>query len=465
MGGDEAGGLVAEERGGALTPEAWQLAFRRGLGRALQRVDEVDPEVVRPVLLDACLNDRAYDAQIEGVRARWMAGFLRRSAVGQSLVPELVARLGDPTETSWDAEQRLEVLAHLVKAGHTELADVLRAAFPMLFCRRPWDTSPTALLLIDGADALLPFARLVGEWLESEPDACEDEGRFRDFQELLGAEAVPSTLIQAATTDARIGAVVRALEASRGRPRGAPLPPVPVDARELETTLQGGKEPWRLVYVGRRLDQLQMHDLIARIPIENDPVVLQRLLKLCCGHWSSFGRKKPQWKPLDMPQAIRELAHDGRDEIRAAAMEVLEFADDPLCAELAREVLREGPSRARVAALGLLGRHCAPDDVPRVLVTLRELPADAMDFDELHGDVIMPLRRMTEGSAGPSLAEALVWAYEHAPCGCCRRFAVERLRGWSALTEARRDECRDDSCDGVRAAAGWWLRGFGGLRS
>lgn len=455
MGGDEAGGLVAEEGGGALTPEAWQLAFRRGLGRALQRVNEIDPEVVRPVLLDGCLNDRAYDAQIEGVRARWMAEFLRRSALGPGLVPDIVARLGDPTESHWDAELRLEVLAHLVKAGHGELAEVLRATFPMLFRRQPHHTSPAALLLIDGVDALLPFARLEGEWLESDPEAWVDHGCFAEFRDVLSEEVLCATLSQAATTDGRIAAVVRALDESRSRPPGEPTPPRPVTARELEAALRGGKEPWRLIYVGRRLDDVQMHDIIARILIEGDPVVLQRLLMLCRGHWSSFGRRKPQWKPLDMPQSIRELAHDGRDEVRVVAMEVLESADDPLCAELAREVLREGPSRARVAALGLLGRHCAPDDVPRVLDTLRELPADAMGFDELHSDVIMPLRRMTEGSAGLSLAEALAWAYEHAPCGCCRRFAVERLSTWSALTEARRAECLDDSCDDVRAAAGW----------
>lgn len=446
---------MAAEGGGRLNAEAWKLAFRRGLGRALQRVNEVDPAVVRPVLLDACLNDRAFDAQIEGVRARWMAEFLRRSALGPGLVPDIVAHLGDPTETSWDADLRLEVLARLVKAGHGELADVLRAAFPMLFRRFPHGTAPTALLLIDGVDALLPFARQYGEWLESDPEAWVDQGCFVEFRDVLSEEAIHATLCRAATTDGRIAAVVRALDESRSWRPGEPPPPRPVTARELEAAVRVDKEAWRLISVGRRLDDVQMRDLIARIASEDDPVVLQRLLTLCRGHWTPFSRSKSRRASLDMPQVIRDLARHGDGDVRIAAMEVLEFADDPSRAGLARDALRAGPLQVRVAALGLLGRHCLPDDVPSILGILGDLPLDGMAFDAVHYGVIRPLRAMLDGQAGASLAEALAWGYETSPCGCCRATFVGHLRQWSALDGNRRAECHDDSCDDVREAAGW----------
>ena len=454
MGGDEAGGVVAEEGGGALTPEAWQLAFRRGLGRALERVNEVEPDVVRPVLLDACLNDRAFEAQIEGLRARWMAEFIQRSSLGRELVTAVLDRVEEPTEVDWDAESRLEVLARLAQAGRPELRELVRQAYAKLYRRHPRGLAPTALLLIDGREALLPFARLVGERLLTDPDDCEDERTWHEFDDYVGEGGLREALLSSAGMDVLVARVLQSFDETRAA-SASRVPPVPqpVTEADLEAML-AGSETSQLISAGRRLSDLQVRDVFSRLESERDEQLLVRLLILCQGHYFRFDRTRGR-VCLPLPERVRELAREGTQTVQEAALDIIERVQDPAGASLAREALRLGPGRAPLAAFGLLGAHCETGDVPAVLTVLRGLPTDEMDPGDLQYGVVVPLFSMAESPAGPALAGVFEWVYEHAYCGCCRAGAVDRLRKWGALDANRRAECRDDSSDDVRESAGW----------
>ncbi len=96
-------------------------ALHRGLGRALQRLERqpVDDQT-RALVLDACLNDRAYDSQIEGSRAEYLLEAAQLAGLISGLTSQLTEALqnvDEEAEDHWSLQQRVDLLVSFVHRG------------------------------------------------------------------------------------------------------------------------------------------------------------------------------------------------------------------------------------------------------------------------------------------------------------------------------------------------------------
>ena len=424
--------------------ETWELAHRKGLGRALQHVGDVSPITLRPVLLHACLHNLAYDRQLEN-RARWMSELVLRSGDRDWYVPGLLEGVEALTD-DYDVDQALLTLAFLVKAGNEGLRAPVRAAFDSQQAagRIELGTGRAALILMDGADALLPIARVAGKRLLADPDAWEDPYFFVPFDDVLDEPQVRERLGVAARDDARIAELLRRIDETERRRRAHRGPDAPtraeIEALVADTSRQDDLRLVPLHAKGRLLRDEDADWFLRRLDVETDDARLERLL------WLLKAPPKPR-----SSGRVLELARSADHRVQRAALTLLARSRDPSGPGLARELLRRDASVALRGALFEIGRGCTEADVPLILWTLDSLSSVLTKPDSVQL-VVNALLEVREAAVGPAAAEVLVWVYENGYCGHCRAEVVADLVGKAALDDVRREECRFDASDDVRAA-------------
>jgi hypothetical protein len=102
----------------------FRAALRRGLGRALQHVLQHGLGELFPVYLEACLENIAFDPQLEN-RGKWLASFVTdrdsETKLLSALVPRLANRIGeseDLRDACWNRSQQRKLAFALAQRGY-----------------------------------------------------------------------------------------------------------------------------------------------------------------------------------------------------------------------------------------------------------------------------------------------------------------------------------------------------------
>ncbi|ULH18083.1 hypothetical protein MF271_24305 (plasmid) [Deinococcus sp. KNUC1210] len=408
----------------------------------LQLNVSVDPEM-QALVLDACLNNHAYDPQVEGPRTE----YLLEAAVLAGLEPELVLHLlkalqqvNEEMEDHWSLQQRVDLLATLSRQGQQNAAEALRT----LYLERQNQAGTLLELLeeasleVDGAAGLLRVLRDQAHRSGEQPGVWDGE-LLRHAASTLTPEALSETLREAKSEPAvrvYLDALdAREAQASQERSNRQTSFSAPIDytaARQvLQDALDRNAFSAPLSFVSFRLTEEAQGKLAQDLEEETDPDTVRHLL-------SAFSRGA---FPFPGPPArLLALAHHPDDRVAERALMALQHVQHPDVRALAIELLgSSGP--LQLVAVQLLRLNFEAGD-ERLLRRVLEQP-DHGDDDLWHA-FCRQVWEVAERHPTPAMLDLLAETYPQQPCSHCRCEALELLAAHGAVpvwlqTEARLD--------------------------
>jgi len=416
--------------------DAYRDWLHKGLGRAVLATTPERAQALRPILLDACLHNRAYESRCERSRAPWMLSMLHRTEDLAHYARQLclgMKTVGDDD----DGAQLVHLAALLVLQGFDELAPLVREALAL----HPdsWWFGRKEQVLIDGLDGLVRVAEYVGARLLAGEQDSESEWLIDELSPTVGRDVVMERLETEAESSPAVAHYL--FETANGREReearkarhggGARW----ATLAEVEALLRADGKEWYLRRIGRRMPDELALEMSARLAAERDDDMLFRYLIL-------FGSRVIP----ECPERVWDLARGAAPRLQHAALDALELSTDPRRASLARELLAADPGVVVRGVLPLL-RAGTPEDAALVLDGLAAV--SVRDADDLHR-IQLYLGSLVNERSPVMTAELARWGYEHGPCGLCRVEFVRRLIELDALDPARREECARDVDEEVR---------------
>lgn len=403
--------------------------MEKGLGRAVGWADsrKLDPEI----LLQACIQDWRFDAQIEDQRGDWLWKLIFTADCKDRFQDPLLQTLPNST-ASGDQHQLCRLAFHYAKHGNDLFRTVLYDYVRNRTDFADENSGEGDLLNLDGAPAFDFIANLRGRFLESRNLWVGDEIFIETAMTQLGRETVLN--LMANSSDRETRRLFDGWHASSKRltqyredslkKREAEIQATPVQEviswpgysrgifffrswgrsapeESLKTafeTLLGEQNPNFLV---------QLFSIFYDRPI---PYFTPRLLELC-NHPDSMVEHRAF-------AALKKISHP---QVRAYALQQL-FGDSPnrYIASLFIENYRRGDEH-------LLLRHL-------------ELPDDLDDRHWMLNDLIKLLQKNPVADPFP----LGMIAYYHTPCGHCRQDAAKLLLGQSLAPPWLVQEVRSD---------------------
>jgi hypothetical protein len=438
-----------------LSPSEYAVALRQGRGTALMHVRAHGLDGIEELVLKACLEDQAYDAQCEGSRATWLYGMFKGAPQYDLFHRAIVAKLRDMSEEV-SAEQVCELACSMARDGDDEAGEALRAfvwgqdfrggdeVFEIFGCK--------AIASLDGMPAVVEIARRYGRILQDDPIS------FRDTLDELtdGADTYAlafAKLEQLAKTDSAIAAYVEGeqQEIDRRIRNDRQTPAELAARRELNSAEVLAKFPLAQVLAaaarhdrgrgpfmrfGLWSDYASLSVVLERLNVEPDVETCLRLL------WV-FHKAAPTY----IPDRLWDLAshHDAR--IRDAALTALAHADDPAVAAFGRQSLGRGTfSAGDAATIELFTKHYKVGDENLIMDALSSLSPNENEAHFIGTSILA----FCKHNNFPATADILNWVYSTNPCTICRGHAVELLIESKSLAADLAIECRFDASEEIQ---------------
>jgi hypothetical protein len=440
-----------------VSVEAFSQFLAKGLGRAHVILAAESSDSYGDALVEACLTDVAYDAQVEAPRAPYLHELVKLAELSERVAGSLVRSLDDGEADDHSIAQRWELAGLLARDGLPGVREKMYAGLRRLIDH--WDrasrnslppTEPARqLILLDGVPgALFAFGQL-GRLAVADADYWNDSGLLDEARSVAGAAKLDAILAEARPSDSQLDAYLRAVEAyeaanterragkaerrreqhvSLGRPTWAQ--PWNEAQQAIEHQVRGtGQSGINWSQWGIRASARELR-AAARSLIE----LPREDVELLRPYLSVFGRRT---FPLD-PQPIINLIDDPREKVAWFAANALARITHPAVRTLALRMAVEGPLQQR--SVDVLAANWQDGDEQVVERLLR----NNADADSLHA-LGTGLRALAEQHLSADLVPALLLGYERTPCSECRGRFVEALVRLDALPDQHRAECRWDA--------------------
>ena len=403
-------------------------ALRKGLGRALQwalngRLDD-EP------LLEACLRDQRFDAQVEDSRGDWLwriiQGLCARDRFGVPILHALY-ELSDER----NAKQLCELAQHYAGTGD----DNFRNRLYEIVEQKPFADSARLgeeeIIALDNERAFLFAAKVRGRAL-LDREWEWDDGSLIDLASERFGEGQVSSLLDASSDEAvrRFGEGRRRdaqkrseqLQQNSSREKMAATP-----VEEIIRAAGGESKCFWFRGWGKHADEVDLRTILQRLWAEKEPRVTANLLKVFSA------RALPEFDAR-----IIEMCRHGDEEVRRQAVRALEPNAHPLIREFALTELQRGLRDGYLVALFV--NNYRQGDEQRILKAM-ELPEDEGEQHWLLMDVIKVLEKNPEADC----SRLGVIAYALTPCEKCRYDAARLLHQRQLAPEWLKHECRHDS--------------------
>jgi hypothetical protein len=399
-----------------------------GLGRAVLHLRDNDARPFRDAILDACLHNKAHDAQIDGGRAEYMVDLINASGDAAFFENAVIQSIGEPPK-DWDTEQRFQIARLLAQSGNQLARQAMYSAFPTL--GKSSSDVASEFIELDGIDGLLFVAGEIGVQLAHDPDRWENGELLFNAAEICGKEAVESSLAVAAFSNAGIRTYLDATEASRNKNSSVSRPDVSVlSYGEVKERIASRNASGILAKWGRTASDadiaLAAHDLVQ----EMDPKRLIDCLRMF--------RQRPF--PLNVDLLLRLVVSQPDGPIPRHALSALANVEDEKVRSLAFSLVETGASN-RIYAVDLLIKNFREGD-HEIIAAWWNAETDP-DYLQSFGSSLVTFFAAHPGS--PIEIDLLRNLYERQPCAHCRSSVVERLLELRALTDDLRRECEYDS--------------------
>lgn len=422
-----------------MTPERFQDAMCKGLGRAVLWLKEHDAKPYYDAILHCCLRETAYDVECEGTHAVYVFGIVELTGDVPHFRGLILQALSDSRKDR-DTRHLFEMARLLAQRGDAEA----RRAMYEKFDRNDAEGSfagADEIIVLDRFDGLLRVADRIGAHILSDAAYRDWGGAVRVAEDELGDEETARTLRAATQTNERIRAYLDNIaqtqqEWQRKQSPSANLRRCPYDRLRAEIDECDGKvAPGLLFTWGRHASKEDVIAAASDLLAETRP---QRLL----AYLRVFMYRR---FPLD-PAKLLVLAQSDDAKVVHAAFWALRHVRDEAVRGLALE--RIGRRESLDKAVLLLANNYRHGDAACIEAALRH----DLTQEEIHG-VALHLCDVFEASGTQECVRLLEWSYEHTPCSMCRGSAFRRLLSNDLAPEWMVRECLYDCYDETRKLA------------
>lgn len=415
------------------SPAQQRDALQKGLGRAWhwaasQRLDE-------RLLLEACLRDQSFDAQVESSRGAWLWQMIQSLRATERLRVPILHALYDLSDEG-SADQLCQLAQAYAEAGD----EPFRSQLYEIVAQKPIADLPwlgeTEVLGLDGGQGFLFAARVRGQLLADRAWDWDDRNLIDLATERLGEGRVHGLL------EASVDAAVRRFRESWRQDRQTKAEArAPQSYRErmaaipVEAVLRAAGEA-RCVWLrgwGKHAADADVRAMLQHLRAAREPRLLANLLRVFAG------RALPEFDTR-----LLELCRHGDAEVRRGALQALEPNAHPLVREFALAELQQGVRDGSVVAL--FSHNYRLGDEHRILEAL-ELPDDECERHWLLMAVVEVLAKNPEADCSP----LGVLGYALTPCSTCRFRAARLLFNQQVAPEWLAAECQYDSGEDCRA--------------
>lgn len=426
-------------------------AIRQGRGSAMRHILSDGLDDVRSEVLQACLEEQAYDAQCEGQRAAWLYPMLKGSRHYSFFQREIIAALRVPS-AEYSSEQMCELLALMTRDGDQVAGAALRNFF--------WNQDDSAdapmcgshaIASLDGFPAVLEIARRSGRILQKYPHAWVDS-----LDTLVEEDALAAALTGLAAHATGDKAITAYLDNERKAIDECSLYQ---DETSVERFARQEKDDaaWLKEFsISHVLTAAAAHDRgrgkfirFGRLCTDDDRrVVATRLLtesniETCLRLLWVFYRAAMPFIPAPLWNFIEHA--DGN--VRWASLNALAQVVDPAIGEFARDYLRRLQfSIDDAPVIELFANNYQAGDAIRLMDFLGTLPPGEQ---EAHA-VGLSILHVCEHHNDAATAPLLEWLYHSNPCTICRRQAIELMIDAKTLSKAIAEESAFDASEATR---------------
>lgn len=410
-------------------------ALQKGLGRALQwalsgRLDE-------EALLEACLRDQRFDAQVEDPRGDWLWRMIRAVGATERFRVPILQALHDLPD-HWSVSQLCELAFRYAEVGdETFRARLYEIVEQTPFAACPW-LGEKEIVALDGEQGFLFAARVRGRRLTEQEWDWDDESLVDRAIECFGEEHV-GRLLDASTDEAvcRFRECWRQkVERRNSRSYNEQMHHERMAAISVDDILQaaaGDSECYWFRGWGLHADEAALQAVLQRLWVETEPKIIANLVKVV------LARALPRFDAR-----LIELCRHADEEVRRWAFAALEENAHPLVREFALTALQKGVRDRFVVALFI--HNYRPGDEHRILEAV-ELPGDVCERHWL----LMAVIKVLEKNPAADCSRLGMIGYASTPCENCRFYAARLLRNQHAAPDWLMDECRYDSGEECRA--------------
>jgi len=432
-----------------LAPDEFQKALRQGRGAAMMHVLSNGLDGVAAFVLEACVQEQAFDPQCEDHRASWLYRMFKDAPEYALFRERIIAELRDMSAES-SAEQLCELAALMAGDGDTDVGAALRS----FVWAQDFETASGchAITSMDGFPALLEIARRYGRILQGDPTAFIDSlDQLTDSAD--ACKAAFTELTVHAKADPNIAAYLereqqeidRRLASDRESPaeksarrettRAEVLAQFPLE-QVLAAATRHERAKGKFFRFGKWCSAEALNVVLDRLTAEDDLETCLRLL------WV-FRYAVPPY----IPERLWVFATHTDSRIRDAALTALAHSDDPAVGEFGRKYLAQNTFSADdAAAIELFSKHYKPGDEVLIMGVLNRLDPD----EEGAHDIGMSIRAFAKENHSLPALEIFNWLYRTNPCTICRADAIRLLMKTKSLSPAIALECRYDASDEIR---------------
>jgi len=405
----------------------YQRAITLGLGRAVLSLEQHDSNPYREIILDACLQNRAHDAQVEGSRAKYMLEIIHKSGDLTFFADAILRSLRDK-EDDWNTPQRFEMARLLAQDGYPGIREAMYLAFRTMEISA--SDVASEFIELDGIQGALFVIAQIGSQIAKNPLKWEDEYLLSVVTDKCGKDAVDSALNAAAENDQNVRAYIAAVEENR-RERAAIQMPNPGNMTygQIKSLIENDKAGGFLRKWAQAATDSDLESAARDLVQETDPRKLKSYLTI-------FRKRR---FPLDANYLLR-LVGQPEGPIAGHALSALACVEDDKVRSLAFSLVETG-SPLRAYAIDLLVNNFHDGD---------HMVVEAWCNAEQDADIVNALDRSHRDFFGvnpnpDSEKRILRVFYEKEPCAHCRNYIVERLVELDALPDELRLECKHDS--------------------
>ncbi|WP_034335514.1 hypothetical protein [Deinococcus misasensis] len=420
-----------------MNPISFELALKRGLGRALQELKMQPHPEHRKVVLQHLVHCCRHDPQIEGIGSV----YLLEAAGLAGLTPELPSVLiqhlekciEEETTGTWDAGQVVQLLG-LLAPEHpeitTQLLDWYSRSVQESLELQPW--LEDEILQVCRLNGLRFMLQCNGKMLDEHPEQPFPFSLLDTAKHVLAMDPRDS-MQHWATTDPDIRRLIQAWpEKQKGPPRKKP----DFTYGAIRAIIDSRPEHCMgLPFRGRQVSEDVLLQLANDLEQTTDPELLAPLL--CVFQSRPFPKG---------PEPLIELAQHTDEKIAVRALSCLEHFAHPEVRRLALEFLTHG--QHVVQALSLFKFNFQTGD-EQVLQHALDATIVTGDPDDLW-NVIHDLTDITQKHPTTEMLEMLTLAFPHQPCSHCRLTLLKVLHQHDVLPSALLAEAAQDLYEETR---------------
>lgn len=428
-----------------VTPEEFEAAVRRGLGRAVLwlKRGEVIPDC--DFLLSACTHNMAYYLQSAEDRALYMFDIIQATGEPEDYaraVERSLNEISDNEDDWWEEDERsIGQMFGLLGLWAKNTDDSVRSSLYSFFDKHSAGSDysrPEVLVDIDGLKGYLAVVR---QWIlhpRKQDDHWTEAWLLEQVEERFGLEPVQSFLAEAAEAEQAIGvylAEVREKQTAWHKRQNSPSRRDRPDYTELRRHIfSPGERKNHMVWGrwGATLNEDDAERLATELLAETDAQRLELYLLLF--------RVRPF--PLDHTPLLA-LARSGDQQVVTAARSALARIEDASVHDLALELMETDERPWEL--IELLDRNFREGDEKAIERILEE----AWGAKKLER-IGLKLRKVVEENITVALAPALLLFYERGYCSMCRHGTIELIDELGQLPPYIVEEGRYDADDSIR---------------